>query len=85
MSEYTYQVMRTADGKYRATCAEFPSLSHAADDETAALAGIKRLVMFEIERIAARDFWQQQTDAGRFFAEEDHQLQQRHQQRQQRQ
>jgi hypothetical protein len=50
MSDYTCQVTRTADGKYRATCVEFPHLFFVADDEDAALVGIRQMVLDERQR-----------------------------------
>ena len=50
MSDYTCEVTQTADGKYRATCVEFPRLFFVADDEDAALAGIRQMVLDERQR-----------------------------------
>jgi hypothetical protein len=36
------------DGEYVGTCAEFPSLSHLAADQDAALRGIRELVAAEV-------------------------------------
>jgi predicted HicB family RNase H-like nuclease len=42
---YTYRVTWSAeDGEYVATCAEFPSLSYLAEDQTAALEELIKLV-----------------------------------------
>ena len=42
---YTYRVMWSPeDGEYLAMCAEFPSLSHLANDQIEALVGIRNLI-----------------------------------------
>lgn len=51
---YTYRVSWSAvDDEHVATCAEFPSLSWLADDEVAALLGIKDLVREVVEDMRA--------------------------------
>lgn len=51
---YTYRVSWSSeDREYVATCAEFPSLSWLAEDELAALRGIKDLVRDTVEDMVA--------------------------------
>lgn len=51
---YTYRIFwSAADGEHVATCAEFPSLSWLADDEVAALRGVKDLVREVVDDMRA--------------------------------
>ena len=52
--EYTYRVFWSkSDCAFIGAVAEFPSLSHVADDQSGALAGIVNLVAFVLEDMAS--------------------------------
>lgn len=54
MDKYTYRVMWSEeDGEYVGLCAEFPSLSWLADNQEAALAGIRDTVNQVIQDMEA--------------------------------
>jgi predicted HicB family RNase H-like nuclease len=51
---YTYRLSWSPeDGEYVATCAEFPSLSWLAEDEVAALRGLKDMVRDTVDDMRA--------------------------------
>ena len=53
-NHYTYRVSWSPeDGEYVATCAEFPSLSWLAEDEMAALRGVRKLVADTVRDLRA--------------------------------